>query len=88
MRPRMNFRLANGSGPSPAGSLSRGNRGLAPLITVTVAALVFAILLIMVRLRWAPLESLDHRAATDINSLIAGDAALVTVVKAVTWLGR
>ena len=87
MRPRMNFRLANGSGPSPAGSLSRGNRGLAPLITVTVAALVFAILLIMVRLRWAPLESLDHRAATDINSLIAGDAAFVTVVKAVTWLG-
>jgi undecaprenyl-diphosphatase len=60
---------------------------LAPLITVTVAALVFAILLIAVRLQWAPLESADHGAAADINSLIAGNATLVTAVKAVTWLG-
>jgi undecaprenyl-diphosphatase len=60
---------------------------LAPLVTVTVAALVFAILLIAVRLNWAPLESADHRAAADINSLIAGNATLVSVVKAVTFLG-
>jgi undecaprenyl-diphosphatase len=60
---------------------------LAPLITVTVAALFFVILLIAVRLQWAPLESADHGAATGINSLIAGNATLVSVVKAVTFLG-
>ena len=73
--------------PVPAGTSGRRPRSLAPLITVTVAALVFAILLLLVRLQWAPLESADHRAAADINSLIAGHAALVTVVKAVTFLG-
>jgi undecaprenyl-diphosphatase len=60
---------------------------LAPLITVTVAALIFTILLIAVRLQWAPLESADHGAAADINSLIAGNATLVSAVNAVTWLG-
>jgi membrane-associated phospholipid phosphatase len=60
---------------------------LAPLVTVTVAALVFVVLLIAVRLQWAPLESADHGAAASINSLIAGNATLVSVVKAVTFLG-
>jgi undecaprenyl-diphosphatase len=60
---------------------------LAPLVTVTVAALVFVILLIAVRLQWAPLESADHGAAASINSLVAGNATLVSVVKAVTFLG-
>jgi hypothetical protein len=62
-------------------------RSLTPLITVTVAALVFTILLIAVRLQWAPLESADHGAAADINNLVAGNTTLVSVVKAVTWLG-
>jgi len=62
-------------------------RRLAPLAVVTVAALVFALLLVLVRLQWAPLESADHTAAIRINDLIAGHAALVTLVKAVTWLG-
>jgi undecaprenyl-diphosphatase len=62
-------------------------RSLAPLVIVTVAALVFAILLVLVRLQWAPLESADHGAAAGINRLIAGNATLVAVVKAVTWLG-
>ena len=60
---------------------------LTPLVTVTIAALVFVILVIAVRLQWAPLESADHGAAASINSLIAGNATLVTTVKAVTWLG-
>jgi undecaprenyl-diphosphatase len=60
---------------------------LAPLVTITVAALVFTILLIAVRLQWAPLESADHGAAAGINSLIAGNATFVAVVKAVTFLG-
>jgi undecaprenyl-diphosphatase len=62
-------------------------RRLVPLAVVTVAALVFALLLVLVRLRWAPLESADHGAAARLNSLIAGHAALLAVVKAVTWLG-
>ena len=68
-------------------NLELRHRSLAPLITVTVAAMVFTILLILVRLQWPPLESVDHGAAADINSLIAGNVTLVTVAKAVTWLG-
>src|SRR6202044_965751 len=35
----------------------------------------------------APLESVDHSAAARLNSLVAGHPAVVSVVKAVTWLG-
>ncbi len=62
-------------------------QSLAPLIAVTVATLVFTVLLIAVRLRWGPLEAADHAAAARLNGLIAGHPALVAVVKAVTWLG-
>src|SRR6266566_8950540 len=68
-------------------TLGRRRRSLAPLAAVTAAALLFAVLLVLVSLRWAPLESADHGAAAGINGLIAGDATLVAVVKAVTWLG-
>jgi undecaprenyl-diphosphatase len=66
---------------------SATRRPLARLAIVTVAALLFALLLLLVRLRWAPLESADHGAATGLNSLIAGHPVVVTIVKAVTWLG-
>ena len=46
-------------------------RTLAPLAIVTAAALLFALLLLLVRLRWAPLESADHSAAAWLNSLVA-----------------
>jgi undecaprenyl-diphosphatase len=62
-------------------------RTLTPTAIVTVAAFVFAVLLILVRLQWAPLESADHHAAAWLNSLVAGNAAAVSVIKAVTWLG-
>ena len=71
----------------PARALDRHHRSLAPLIAVAAAAMVFAVLLLLVRLRWPPLESADHSAAAGINGLVAGDAPLVTAVKAVTWLG-
>jgi undecaprenyl-diphosphatase len=71
----------------PANSLDRRRRTLAPLLTVTAAAMVFTVLLILVRLRWAPLESVDQGGAARINSLVAGNAGLIAVVKAVTWLG-
>jgi undecaprenyl-diphosphatase len=70
-----------------ARTLDRPNRSLTPLLAVSAAALVFTILLILVRLQWRPLESVDHDAATAINGLIAGHPALISVVKAVTWLG-
>ena len=76
-----------GSFGSASRTLGRRQRRLVPLATVTVAALIFAALLVLVRLRWAPLESADHGAAAGINGLIAGNATLVAVVKAVTSLG-
>jgi undecaprenyl-diphosphatase len=65
----------------------RPRRTLVPLVAVTVAALVFTVLLVLVRSQWPPLESADHGAAANINRLIAGDHPLVAVVKVVTLLG-
>jgi undecaprenyl-diphosphatase len=62
-------------------------RRQAHLIVVIVATLVFTVLLIAVRLRWSPLEAADHDAAARLNDLVAGHPALVTVIKAITWLG-
>ena len=62
-------------------------RGLAPPAVVTAAAFAFALLLVLVRLQWAPLESADHDTAARLNSLVAGRAGVVGIVKAVTWLG-
>jgi undecaprenyl-diphosphatase len=83
----VNLRTAGSSTARSADTLDRRRHSLAPLVIVTVAALVFAVLLVLVRLQWAPLESADHGAAADINGLIAGNATLVAVVKAVTFLG-
>ena len=83
----MNARSVGSMAIMPTRSLARQRRSLAPLIAVTAAAAVFAVLLILVRLHWPPLESADHGAAASINSLIAGHALLVAVVKAITWLG-
>jgi undecaprenyl-diphosphatase len=73
--------------PGPGDGHGPGHRSLTPLLAVTGAALVFTILLVLVRLQWRPLESVDHGAAARINGLVAGHPALVSVVKAVTWLG-
>src|SRR5690348_7077968 len=88
-------RLGDGVSAGRVGSLrvmrahaaGRSCRRLAPLAGVALAAVVFTALLILVRLRWRPLETADHSSARDINALVAGDTPLVTVVKAVTWLG-
>jgi undecaprenyl-diphosphatase len=69
--------------PVPAAN----QRTLAPLAVVTAAALVFTLLLLLVRLRWAPLESVDHGTAARLNRLVAGHPVAVSSVKAVTWLG-
>lgn len=60
---------------------------LTPMVLVTAAALAFAILLVLVRLRWRPLESIDHGAAAQINSLIYGQGVAVALVRNITMLG-
>ncbi len=60
---------------------------LGPLALITAAAFVFALLLLLVRLQWAPLESVDRGAADRLNSLVAGHPVVVGIIKAVTWLG-
>ena len=49
--------------PSRSPHHGPGRRSLTPLLAVTAAALVFTILLVLVRLQWRPLESVDHGAA-------------------------
>ena len=71
----------------PTDALDRPRRSLRPLTVITATATVFALLLVLVRLQWAPLESVDHGAAARINGLVAGHATILAVVKAVTWLG-
>jgi membrane-associated phospholipid phosphatase len=83
----MNMRYGGSMPVMSATSAHRQRRELAPLAVVTVAAAVFAVLLVLVRLHWAPLESADHDAAARINGLTAGNTPLVTAIKAVTWLG-
>ena len=68
-------------------SRSRQDRSLLPLITVTAASLVFAVLLALVLVRYRPLETADHDAATSLNSLVSGHPVLIAVIKAVTSLG-
>src|SRR5580700_11045389 len=72
---------------APMSATAATRRALAPLAIVTAAAFLFAFLLIVVRLQWGPLEAADHRAAAGLNRIVAGHAAAVSVVKAVTWLG-
>jgi hypothetical protein len=69
-------RAVAGGRPAPRTAVTRGS--VAPLAAVTAAALVFTVLLILVRLRWPPLESVDHSAAARLNRLVAGDAPGLT----------
>ncbi|HEX5188775.1 MAG TPA: phosphatase PAP2 family protein, partial [Streptosporangiaceae bacterium] len=65
----------------------RKRASLLPLILVTAAAVVFTVLLVLVRLRWAPLERVDHGAADRLNNLVAGHSAALTVISDVTTAG-
>jgi undecaprenyl-diphosphatase len=67
--------------------LSRSSRSLTPLIAVSAAALVFAVLLVLVLIRFRPLDAADRDAANALNSLVSGHPVLITVIKAVTDLG-
>lgn len=51
------------------------------------AALLFGLLLIAVRVRWVPLESVDGGVARHLNSAIADHPAWVQVMRWLSWLG-
>nr|MDT0656643.1 phosphatase PAP2 family protein [Micromonospora sp. DSM 115978] len=58
--------------------------GLAVLAAVGVG---FGLLLLLVRVRWAPLFDADHGVAVWFNDLVAPHDPLVTVLRAITDLG-
>jgi undecaprenyl-diphosphatase len=58
---------------------------LGHIAAVGAGALVFGVLLILVRLRWLPLESVDHGLAGQLNGTVAGNA---TAVKAMDFASR
>lgn len=62
-------------------------RSLAGLIAVIAAGTGFGLLLLLVRLRWNPLERLDHGAAASLNRLVADNTVLVAILKVISQLG-
>jgi undecaprenyl-diphosphatase len=66
---------------------ARAPRSLTPLALVTIAAIVFTVLLVLVRLRWQPLEAVDRGAADRLNNLISGHPVVLIVIRDITLLG-
>ncbi|RSM73606.1 PAP2 family protein [Actinoplanes sp. ATCC 53533] len=62
-------------------------RSLLGLLAVVAVGLGFGLLLLLVRLRWDPLRSLDHGVADGLNRLVAPHKPVVTVLEALTDLG-
>jgi undecaprenyl-diphosphatase len=60
---------------------------LAGLAGFSVVALLFGVLIVAVRVRWLPLESVDRGVAADLNRVVADRPALVSVLKMMTLLG-
>ncbi len=73
---------------APTPSRRRLDRSrLTGLLAVAGGGLVFAVLLLLVRAQWAPLESVDHGLAARLNTLVADRPTVVKVLRAVTTLG-
>jgi len=60
---------------------------LAGLLAVAGSGLLFAVLLLLVRDNWAPLESLDRGLAARMNAVVAHDRVLLAILRVVTTLG-
>jgi undecaprenyl-diphosphatase len=76
----MNRFTMGSKGPMPVAA----RRTLAPLAVVTAAAFVFALLLVLVRLQWAP--SLNHVSLIASNLGATQDILIVSVVTCVVFL--
>lgn len=62
-------------------------RSLLGLSAVIVIGLGFGLLLLLVRLRWEPLQRLDSAVAEGLNGLVAPHPPVVTVLEAIARLG-
>ncbi|MEU7904366.1 phosphatase PAP2 family protein [Actinoplanes sp. NPDC049118] len=62
-------------------------RSVLGLSAVVVIGLGFGLLLLLVRLRWEPLQRLDHAVAEGLNGLVAPYPPVVTALEAVARLG-
>jgi undecaprenyl-diphosphatase len=60
---------------------------LAGLAGFSAAALLFGVLIVAVRVRWLPLESVDRGVAADLNRVVADRPVLVSALKMITLLG-
>ncbi|OLB78162.1 MAG: hypothetical protein AUI14_14350 [Actinobacteria bacterium 13_2_20CM_2_71_6] len=78
-------RPRSGSGPGSGSGLRR--REVLQVGAVGVGALLFGVLLVLVRLQWLPLESVDHGLAAALNRAVAPHRPLVLVLGFVTRLG-
>ncbi len=57
------------------------------MAVVGASAALFAVLTLLVGLRWGPMESVDRGLATTLNRLVGGHPPLVRVLTVVTGLG-
>jgi undecaprenyl-diphosphatase len=63
------------------------SRELLQVAAVGAGALLFGVLLLLVRLQWVPLESIDHGLAAALNRAVAAHRPLVVALGFVTRLG-
>jgi undecaprenyl-diphosphatase len=68
-------------------SVQLRSRELLHVVAVAAGALLFGLFLVLVRLQWVPLESVDHGIAAGLNRVVAGHHPLVLVLGFVTRLG-
>src|SRR5690349_6289772 len=60
---------------------------LTRVAVTTGGALLFGVLLVLVRLQWVPLESVDHGLAADLNRAVAPHRPVVLVMGFISRLG-
>jgi undecaprenyl-diphosphatase len=78
-------RVHRGSGWAPARHFAE--RGVLGLLAVIAAGLGFGLLLLLVRVHWKPLQSLDGGVAADLNAVVARRHPVVTVLNAIASIG-
>ncbi|PRX43700.1 undecaprenyl-diphosphatase [Prauserella shujinwangii] len=76
------------SGPGLTGATERfAARTAGALVLVVACGLGFALLLALLRLRWAPLRDADRAVADRLNLVVSGNDRLASALDAVTRLG-
>jgi undecaprenyl-diphosphatase len=78
---------ANPTPATPAWTTRFFSRSLVRVAAVSAAALFFAVLVLLVRMRWLPLESVDHGVAAGLNHAVAGHKPVLMALEFVTRLG-